>query len=185
GCLQSNSTAAHRSKWLDVESAHGDILRHGFLPGYTEWTVHGEHTISLPASQSTNVNVEETFFVQEEIKGLVRDALALMTLGIVSATRKWLDVESAHRDILRHGFLPGYTEWTVHGEHTISLPASQSTNVNVEETFFVQEEIRGLVRDALGINSLSSDNTQLGDTTIEGDTEEYTVNGDHGDEGVS
>ncbi|GKE19105.1 ribose 5-phosphate isomerase A, partial [Tanacetum coccineum] len=31
----------------------------------------------------------------------------------------------------------------------------------------------------------TSDNTQLGDTTIEGDTEESTENGDHGDEGVS
>ncbi|GJX08844.1 hypothetical protein Tco_0196776 [Tanacetum coccineum] len=101
------------------------------------------------------------------------------------ALYRQLDVESAHGDILRHGFLPGYTEWTVHGEHTISLPPSQSTNVNVEETFFGQEDIRGLVRDALGMNSLPSDNTQLGDTTIEGDTEESTENGDHGDEGVS
>nr|GFA61609.1 basic helix-loop-helix leucine zipper transcription factor [Tanacetum cinerariifolium] len=98
---------------------------------------------------------------------------------------KWLDVESAHGDILRHGFLPGYTEWIVHGEHTISLPPSQSTNVNVEETFFGQDDIRGLVRDAFGINSLPSDNTQLGDTTIEGDTEESTENGDHSDEDVS
>ncbi|GJY66168.1 tetratricopeptide-like helical domain, DYW domain protein [Tanacetum coccineum] len=98
---------------------------------------------------------------------------------------KWLDVESAHGDILRHSFLPGYTEWTVHGEHTISLPPSHSTNVNVEETFFGQEDIRGLVHDALGINSLPSNNTQLGDTTIEGDTEDSTENGDHGDEGVS
>nr|GEX08764.1 basic helix-loop-helix leucine zipper transcription factor [Tanacetum cinerariifolium] len=89
-------------------------------------------------------------------------------------------MESAHGDILRHGFLPGYTEWTVHGEHTISLPPSQSTNVNVEETFFGQEDIRGLVRNALGINSLPLDNTQLGDITIEGDTEETTKNGDHG-----
>ncbi|GKC87745.1 hypothetical protein Tco_1148394, partial [Tanacetum coccineum] len=55
-------------KWLDLESAHGDILRHGFLLGYTEWTVHGEHNISLPPSQSTNVNVEETVFGQEDIK---------------------------------------------------------------------------------------------------------------------
>ncbi|GKA31525.1 hypothetical protein Tco_0717830 [Tanacetum coccineum] len=69
--------------------------------------------------------------------------------------------------------------------HTISLPPSQSTNVNVEETFLGQEDIRDLVRDALGINSLPSDNTQLGDTTIEGDTEESTENGDHGDKGVS
>nr|GEU29538.1 basic helix-loop-helix leucine zipper transcription factor [Tanacetum cinerariifolium] len=98
---------------------------------------------------------------------------------------KWLDMESAHGDILRHGFLPGYTEWTVHGEHTISLPPSQSTNVNMEETFFGQEGIRGLVRDALGINSLPFDNTQLGDITIEGDTKEYIENGDHGEEGVS
>nr|GFA63928.1 hypothetical protein [Tanacetum cinerariifolium] len=79
---------------------------------------------------------------------------------------KWLDVESARGDILRHGFLPGYTEWIVHGEHTISLPPSQSTNVNVEETFFGQNDIRGLVRDAFGINSLPSDNTQLGDTRL-------------------
>ncbi|GJY50749.1 hypothetical protein Tco_0441596 [Tanacetum coccineum] len=50
-------------KWLDVESAHGDILRNGFLPGYTEWNVHGEHTI---------------FFGQEDIIGLVRDALELL-----------------------------------------------------------------------------------------------------------
>ncbi|GKC33034.1 hypothetical protein Tco_1040328 [Tanacetum coccineum] len=98
---------------------------------------------------------------------------------------KWLDVKSAHGDILRHGFLLGYTQWTVHGEHNISLPLSQSTNVNVEETVFGQEDIRGLVRDALGIDSLPSDNTQLGDTTMEGDTEESAENGDHGDEGVS
>nr|GEX08765.1 tetratricopeptide-like helical domain, DYW domain protein [Tanacetum cinerariifolium] len=94
-------------------------------------------------------------------------------------------MESAYGDILRHGFLPGYTEWTVHGEHTISLPPSQYTNVNVEETFFGQEDIRGLYRNALGINSLPLDNTQLGDITIEGDTEETTKNGDHGEEGVS
>nr|GEU97721.1 tetratricopeptide-like helical domain, DYW domain protein [Tanacetum cinerariifolium] len=94
-------------------------------------------------------------------------------------------VESAHGNIFHHGFLPGYTEWIVHGEHTISLPPSQSTNVNVEETFFGQDDIRGLVHDAFGINSLPSNNTQLGDTTIEGDTEESTKNGDHSDEGVS
>nr|GEX02948.1 hypothetical protein [Tanacetum cinerariifolium] len=98
---------------------------------------------------------------------------------------KWLDVESAHGDILRHGFLPWYTEWIVHREHTISLPPSQYTNVNVEETFFGQDDIRGLGRDGFGINSLPSDNTQLEDTTIEGDTEESTENGDHSDEGVS
>nr|GEU91513.1 tetratricopeptide-like helical domain, DYW domain protein [Tanacetum cinerariifolium] len=92
---------------------------------------------------------------------------------------------SAHGDILRHGFLPGYTKWTVHGEHNISLPPSQSTNVNMEETVFGQEDIRGLVRDALGINYLPSNNTQLGDTMMEGDTEESAENGDHGDEGVS
>nr|GEU94081.1 hypothetical protein [Tanacetum cinerariifolium] len=116
-------------KWLDVENAHGEILRHGFLPGYTEWIVHGEHNISLPPSQSTNVNVEETFFGQDDIRGLVRDAFGINSLP------------------------------SVHGEHTISLPPSQSTNVNVEETFFGQDDIR--------------------------DTEEFTENGDHSDEGVS
>ncbi|GJU24005.1 tetratricopeptide-like helical domain, DYW domain protein [Tanacetum coccineum] len=95
-------------------------------------------------------------------------------------------MDKRHGYNMVNGFLPGYTEWTVHGEHTISLPPSQSTNVNVEETFFGQEDIRGLVRDALGMNSLPLlINTQLGDTTIEGDTEESTENGDHGDEGVS
>ncbi|GJZ97926.1 tetratricopeptide-like helical domain, DYW domain protein [Tanacetum coccineum] len=113
------------------------------------------------------------------IRGLIKCPCNKCCLG------KWLDVESAHGDILRHGFLPGYTKWTVHGEHTISLPPYQSTNVNVEKTFFGQEDIRGLVRDALGINSLPSDNTQLGDTTMEGDTNKYVENGDHGDEGVS
>nr|GFB36538.1 basic helix-loop-helix leucine zipper transcription factor [Tanacetum cinerariifolium] len=46
-----------------------------------------------------------------------------------------------------------------------------------------QEDIRGLVRDALGINSLPLDNTQLGYTTMEGDTKESAENDDHGDEG--
>nr|GEU98882.1 hypothetical protein [Tanacetum cinerariifolium] len=98
---------------------------------------------------------------------------------------KWLDVGNGHGDILCHGFLLRYTEWIVHGEHTIYLPPSQSTIVNVDETFFGQDDIRGLVRDAFGINSLPSDNTQLGDTTIEVDTEESTENDYHSDEGVS
>nr|GEU51891.1 ribose 5-phosphate isomerase, type A [Tanacetum cinerariifolium] len=51
--------------------------------------------------------------------------------------------------------------------------------------FFCQDDIRGLVRDAFGINYLPSDNTQLGDTTIEGDTKESTKKGDHSDNGVS
>ncbi|PWA55777.1 hypothetical protein CTI12_AA424830 [Artemisia annua] len=97
---------------------------------------------------------------------------------------KPLDLDKAHAHILRYGFLPGYKEWTVHGEHTISLPPSQSSNVNVEETSFGQEDIRGLVRDALGISSLPSDNAELGDTTMEGDTGESTESGSHGDEGL-
>ena len=97
---------------------------------------------------------------------------------------KPLDLDKAHAHILHYGFLPGYKEWTVHGEHTISLPPSQSSNVNVEETSFGQEDIRGLVRDALGISSLPSDNAELGDTTMEGDTGESTESGSHGDEGL-
>nr|GEV10900.1 tetratricopeptide-like helical domain, DYW domain protein [Tanacetum cinerariifolium] len=68
-------------------------------------------------------------------------------LGIISETR-------AHGDILRHGFLPGYTEWSVYEEHNISLPPSQSTNVNIEETIFGQEDIRCLIRDALDPQSV-------------------------------
>ncbi|GJU84268.1 kinase-like domain, phloem protein 2-like protein [Tanacetum coccineum] len=114
--------------------------------------------ISL-ANHGSNLQVEGILFqpLEKSVDPMIEDDKALY---------QKLDLESAHGDILRHGFFPGYTERIVHGEHNISLPPSQSTNVNVEETVFGQEDIRG-------------------DTTMEGDTEESTENGDHGDEGVS
>lgn len=112
------------------------------------------------------------------IRGLIKRPFNRCCLG------DWVTLGKSHGHILRYGFLSGYTEWTVHGEHTISLAPSQSSNVNVEETSYGQEDIRGLVCDALGINSLPLDNTQLGDRTMDGDTGESSESGDHCDEGV-
>ncbi|GJT20562.1 tetratricopeptide-like helical domain, DYW domain protein [Tanacetum coccineum] len=118
-----------------LESAHGDILRHGFLPGYTEWTVHGEHNISLPPSQSTIVNVEEIGFRQEDIRGLVRDALELLrdafshltTLpSFADEAKKFtkdlgLDPRSVRLGLASDGFNPFCTMSTSHSAWPVLL----------------------------------------------------------------
>ncbi|GJZ01552.1 hypothetical protein Tco_0519513 [Tanacetum coccineum] len=56
-----------------VDKCHGHILRYGFLPGYTNWSVHGEN--SVPSQPSRPTFVHETSFGEDEIRSLVRDAL--------------------------------------------------------------------------------------------------------------
>ncbi|GJY17177.1 hypothetical protein Tco_0388668, partial [Tanacetum coccineum] len=68
-------------------------------------------------------------------------------------------VEEVHDHLLRYGFLPGYTIWTIHGE-LATPPTSQSTSVH--ETSFVKDDMIGLVRDAFGLSSspLNHENTE-------------------------
>ncbi|GKB62051.1 hypothetical protein Tco_0918237 [Tanacetum coccineum] len=56
-----------------VDKCHGHILRYGFLPGYKNWSVHGEN--SVPSQPSRPTFVHETSFGKDEIRSLVRDAL--------------------------------------------------------------------------------------------------------------
>ena len=81
----------------------------------------------------------------------------------------WFLVDVVHHHILRHGFCSGYTLWTLHGELDTPPPISQPTSVL--ETSPVIDDIRGLVRDSLGVNSLDSNSEESSESSFEGDIE--------------
>ncbi|XP_071726811.1 uncharacterized protein [Rutidosis leptorrhynchoides] len=95
---------------------------------------------------------------------------------------KWLCVETVHAHILRYGFLPGYTKWTFHGEHVI--PSSVSHPSFAQETSFGQDDIRGMIHDAIGVSSPSFENEQEIDSTIDGDISEPEQNDQNPDHDV-
>ncbi|PWA85252.1 hypothetical protein CTI12_AA150840 [Artemisia annua] len=81
----------------------------------------------------------------------------------------WFLVDVVHHHILRNGFCSGYTLWTLHGELDTTPPISQPTSVL--ETSPVIDDIRGLVRDALGVNSLDSNSEESSESRLQGDVE--------------
>ncbi|GJT78566.1 hypothetical protein Tco_1045291 [Tanacetum coccineum] len=87
-----------------------------------------------------------------------------------------LEVEEVHDHLLRYGFLPGYTIWTIHGE-LATPPTSQSTSVH--ETSFVKDDMIGLVRDAFGLSSspLNHENTE--EEMLDGEEDESAETSDH------
>ncbi|GJV81933.1 tetratricopeptide-like helical domain, DYW domain protein [Tanacetum coccineum] len=85
---------------------------------------------------------------------------------------KCLTVDAAHVDILQYGFLPGYKTWTIHGENSIPSQLSHPNPSIVHETSVGEDDIRGLVRDALGVSSLPLNNTHESDSRVEGDINE-------------
>lgn len=94
---------------------------------------------------------------------------------------KWLKVDTVHAHLLRYGFLRGYTTWTFHKEHCIPSPQSQLNSV--QETSFVQDDMTGMVRDALGLNYLPISNE--GESRLGEDNDESTENGDHNTEDIA
>ncbi|GJV56735.1 tetratricopeptide-like helical domain, DYW domain protein [Tanacetum coccineum] len=87
-----------------------------------------------------------------------------------------LEVEEVHDHLLRYGFLPGYTIWSIHGELD-TPPTSQSTSVH--ETSFVKDDMIGLVRDAFGLSSspLNHENTE--EEMLDGEEDESAETSDH------
>ncbi|KAM7274651.1 hypothetical protein ACFE04_016517 [Oxalis oulophora] len=77
---------------------------------------------------------------------------------------KRLSIDIVHQHILSYGFLSGYTTWTFHGEqhHTSIHPTIPSAKKSPLD----EDDINGLLRDALGFNSLDMD--------IDEHNEEYT-----------
>ena len=67
-------------------------------------------------------------------------------------------------------FLPGYKTWTIHGEN--SIPSQHSHPSIVHETSVGEDDIRGLVRDALGVSSLPLNNTHESVSILEGNINE-------------
>ncbi|GJY58874.1 tetratricopeptide-like helical domain, DYW domain protein [Tanacetum coccineum] len=80
---------------------------------------------------------------------------------------EWFLVDVVHHHILQHGFLSGYTHWTFHGELDTTPPISQPASVL--DTSPVIDDIRGLVRDALGVNSLNLKSEESSESRLEGD----------------
>ena len=94
----------------------------------------------------------ETF--KEGVKSFIEFARARSIRGVIACpclrccnVNHW-DVGTCHGHILRYGFLPGYTNWSVHGE--TSEPLQPSRPSFVQNTTFGDDEIRSLVCDALG-----------------------------------
>ncbi|GJS84098.1 putative transposase-associated domain-containing protein [Tanacetum coccineum] len=85
---------------------------------------------------------------------------------------KRLEVDAAHVDILQYGFLPGYKTWTIHGESSIPSQTSHPNPSIVHETSVGEDDIRGLVQDALGASSLPLNNTHKSDSRVEGNINE-------------
>ncbi|GKC56506.1 hypothetical protein Tco_1084104 [Tanacetum coccineum] len=92
-----------------------------------------------------------------------------------------LEVEEVHDHLLRYGFLPGYTIWTIHGE-LATPPTSQSTSVH--ETYFVKDDMIGLVRDAFGLSysTLNHENTE--EEMLDGEEDESAETSDHNVEDI-
>ncbi|GKA78729.1 hypothetical protein Tco_0785266 [Tanacetum coccineum] len=92
-----------------------------------------------------------------------------------------MKVEEVHDHLLRYGFLPGYTIWSIHGELD-TPPTSQSTSVH--ETSFVKDDMIGLVRDAFGLSSspLNHENTE--EEMLDGEEDESAETSDHNVEDI-
>ena len=86
-----------------------------------------------------------------------------------------LEVDEVHDHLLRYGFLPGYTTWTIHGELP-TPPASPSTSVN--ETSFVEDDMIGLVRDAFGLSSFPSNHENTEEVGLDGEVDESAETSD-------
>lgn len=75
--------------------------------------------------------------------------------------RVWLNVDLVHRHILSQGFLPGYTTWIFHGEQWVDsryqTPYTISHPIGASGSRIGEEDIRGLIHDALGYNLFNSD----------------------------
>ena len=76
--------------------------------------------------------------------------------------KRWA-CEVVHGHILVHGFLPGYTTWTFHGEEVSSQydtpymkkMQSQTQSKNAHETPLGAHDIKGMLQDIMGFNSLN------------------------------
>ncbi|GJZ92640.1 tetratricopeptide-like helical domain, DYW domain protein [Tanacetum coccineum] len=80
-----------------------------------------------------------------------------------------LEVEEVHDHLLRYGFLPGYTIWTIHGE-LATPPTPQSTCVH--ETSFVKDDMIGLVQDAFGLSSSPLNHEKTEEEMLDGKEDE-------------
>ncbi|GJZ03017.1 tetratricopeptide-like helical domain, DYW domain protein [Tanacetum coccineum] len=85
---------------------------------------------------------------KEGVKSFIEFARARSIRGIIACpclkccnVEHW-EVDKCYGHILRYGFLPGYSNWSIHGENSVPSKPSRPT--------FGEDEIRSLVRDALG-----------------------------------
>ncbi|PWA74326.1 hypothetical protein CTI12_AA252980 [Artemisia annua] len=92
-----------------------------------------------------------------------------------------LEVDEVHEHLLRYGFLPGYTTWTLHGE-LATPPTSPSTSVH--ETSFVEDDMIGLVRDAFGLSSFPSNHENTEEAGLDGEVDESAKTSDHNVEDI-
>ncbi|GJV33458.1 hypothetical protein Tco_1393858 [Tanacetum coccineum] len=129
----------------EVDKCYGHILRYGFLPGYTNWSIHGENSVPSQPSRPT--------FGEDEIRSLVRDALGHLPSDSPLARDSMFEdnvgkfSQSSHR---------GVEDENV-GESSKSSQPSRPT--------FGEDEIRNLVRDALG--QIPSHSQGVGDSIFE------------------
>ncbi|GJS73634.1 transposon, En/Spm-like protein [Tanacetum coccineum] len=106
---------------------------------------------------------------KEGVKSFIEFARARSIRGIIACpclkccNIEHSNVNKCHGNILRYGFLPGYTNWLVHRENSVPSQPSQPTFVH--ETSFGEDEIRSLVHDALG--QIPSDSRVVGDSMFE------------------
>ncbi|GKB90865.1 tetratricopeptide-like helical domain, DYW domain protein [Tanacetum coccineum] len=132
-------------KHWEVDKCYGHILRYGFLPGYSNWSIHGENSVPSKPSRPT--------FGEDEIRSLVRDALGHLPSDSPLARDSMFEdnvgkfSQSSHR---------GVEDENV-GESSKSSQPSRPT--------FGEDEIRNLVRDALG--QIPSDSRGVGDSMFE------------------
>nr|GEV44462.1 hypothetical protein [Tanacetum cinerariifolium] len=89
--------------------------------------------------------------------------------GNVVLLAVWFLIDVVHQHILQHGFLSGYKHWTFHGELDTPPPIPISQPASVLETSLVIDDIKGLVRDALGVNSLNLKSEESSESRLEGD----------------
>ncbi|KAM7251440.1 hypothetical protein ACFE04_023323 [Oxalis oulophora] len=75
--------------------------------------------------------------------------------------RKWLNIDIVHKHILSNGFVRGYTIWSLHGEQQSTshfdnhlMENLHPTTTTTEETHFDEDDIRGLLHDALRFTPL-------------------------------
>nr|GFB49245.1 hypothetical protein [Tanacetum cinerariifolium] len=129
----------------EVDKCYGHILRYGFLLGYTNWSIHGENYVPSQPSRPT--------FGEDEIRSLICNDLGHLPSDIPLA-----------RDSMFEDNVGKFSQSSHHGVEDENVDESSKSSQPYRPTFG-EDDIRNLVRDALG--QIPSHSRRVGDSMFE------------------